>query len=428
MDDKKIIIKKLPKSQVQFNLVLDDEVLAKWKDLALHKMASETNIDGFRPGKTPASLIESNYSKEHVKAMIIDTALPQEYSAVITKEKLQVLAQPNVKEIKKDPITFEVTVDVMPEAIVGDYKKLSVPKKKPEVKKKDVDEVISQIKQRNAKYVIVDRALKMEDRAEINFRGYMEKGVYLDKLASKHHPVILGSNSLIPGFEEKLVGMKKGDKKEFEITFPKDYHAKEMKGKKVTFEVDIVEVESVDMPEINEEFIKKITGKDQSVKEFNEDINKNLLERIENEMKAERENLLMDKLVKITKLDAPEALLKEEVGYLLDNLKQRIISQQLTWEDYLKHTKKTEEDIQKEFEPEALKRIILRFAIQEIIKKEKIEVPDSEVQDKIKSITSNMPKKELYKIKKMYKKGQSGYNQLENRLAVDKCIDLLLAQ
>jgi trigger factor len=428
MSDSKITIKKLPRSKVQFEVEVTPEIIAKYKDVALQKLSEETDLKGFRAGHVPVSLLEQHYGAEYVQARVVDIAFPYLYADVVRQEKLAVLAQPEVKIVKETPLVIEVIVAVFPEVEIGSYQKIKISKKEVKISSKEVEEVLAQIKQRNAKYKIKESEAQKGDRVEINFEGEFTTGVKDDRLRSKHHPLILGSNSFIPGFEDQIIGMKKGDQKTFEIGFPKNYHHQEFQNKKATFTVEIVEVEEIELPEINEDFIQKLTGKKSTVEEFVKDVEENLRVKMEQDIYIQRENELMDKITEITQVDIPEILIKEEVDFMLHDLKQKITSQGMDFSHYLQHLKKSENELRKEYEKQAQKRILLRFAFQEIIKKEQLQVSEEEMIKKIEEIKAGLPKKDQYTVGKDYKKGSKAYSQLENRLKLDKVIEMLLNQ
>jgi len=240
----------------------------------------------------------------------------------------ELITEETLKEIKKLGLFTETliltghgSIDSALEAIkIGAYDYLTKPceidelvakiegawEKKDDKEKKDIEEVMADLKKHGIRYKDVDRTAKKGDRVEVNFSGFDNDEKPIPNTKSQNHPVVLGENSLIPGFEDEIIGLKKGDKKEFDITFPKDYGKKEFQGRKVKFKIELLRVEEGTEPEINEEFIEKMTGKKQSVKDFEEEIGKNIKARKETETERDRENKYVEELLKKVKVEVPE--------------------------------------------------------------------------------------------------------------------------
>lgn len=421
-------IKTLPHSHVQFEIVFDDAIMAAWEPKALKKLSAETKIAGFRPGKVPAEMLKKHYGKAYLTAYTIDFAFPSVYTEFVKKHELKVVARPDVKETKKTPPSFDINVAVYPEVKVGNYKKIKIAKEEIKVTKADIEKVVTNIKQHQAEYKDVDRAAKIGDKVEVSFEGFDKDGTSLRNTASKSHPLILGEKNFIPGFEENIVGMKVAEKKEFDLTFPKDYHAADFKGKKVTFKVTLEKVIEIIFPEITEEFIKKVTGKEQTPAEFEKEIEKQLQIEKEREQKVKRENELIDEIIKLTTTDLPDEMLQEETHMMLDDLKRHIAKQQIPWDGYLAHRKLTEEALREESKPEAEKRLKARLAFEHILNEEKINVPDERVKKEIETIKSYYPgqKDQIKKIEKAYKEGSQMREELKRRLQMEILMEGML--
>ncbi len=421
-------IKKLPKSRVEFEIEIKDEVLEKYKDKAYKKISNEIQVPGFRSGHIPNDIIEEQVEKKYFDAVLFETAFPDIYAKFVTDNNINIISRPKIEDKSRKPWIVKVVVEVIPEVSIGDYKKIKIPKKDVKVNKNDVEKVISQIQVRNAKYTIKEGVSKKGDRVEINFRGFVEEGVYKDELTSKHHPLILGSNAFVPGFEDQLVGLKKGDKKEVKVTFPKDYHNKSYQNKKVTFEVEVLEVEDVNKPEINEEFIKNVLKRDLSLEEFKKEIEQNILNKIIDNQRIERENKLMDELYKIIKTDLPESMIKEEVDYMMKDLEKRVAGNNMDLEKFLNHIKKTEQELRDGYKEDAEKRITIQLGIAEIIKKENIVIPKEEIEKEIEKRLVYAPKSEINSIRAKYKEGSHDYSNLLYQLKIDKIVQECLSR
>ena len=425
----KVDIKKLPKSEVQLTITVPYEVYKKWEKKALEEFGKKMKIKGFRTGHIPEDVILQNVELDVLKGATLDYVLPQTYSEAVKENDLKVIARPNV-EIKSDitkkddDFVYIATVAVMPDVKIGDYKKIKVKRKPVKVDAKDIEETIKMIIDRFAEWKDVDRTAKKGDRTEIAFEGFDEKGNTIPNTTSKNHPIILGSNTMVPGFEDAIVGMSKNETKETKITFPKDYHSEPMKGKKVKFAITLNRLEEKAEQELNEALIEKATGKKMDIKEFKKTVEEDLKVEMINRNQQEHDNAVVSEIIKITKVEVPEVLIEQEVEGMLEEQKQRIAQQGIEWEQFLTHIKKTEDDFKKDHTKGAEDRIIARLGVQTIIKDAKITISDKEVEEKVKEIASPHPKDQQAKIKEHYKnKEQADF--LRHNLAADKLIDML---
>jgi len=425
----KVEVKKLPKSEIQLTITVSYETYCKWEKKALEDIGKEIKVPGFRAGHIPEDVILQNVSKETVKATTLDYVLPQTYAEAVKEHDLQVICQPKVEvksDVKKegDDFVYVVVVAVMPEVEVKDYKKIKVARKPVKVERKSIDDTVQMIMDRYAEWKEVDRKAKEGDRAEVGFEGFDEEGKALPNTASKNHPVILGSKTMVPGFEDAIISMGKGESKEADITFPKDYHSKAMQGKKVKFKITLNRLEEKNEQKLDEAMVEMITGQKQSVGDFEKLVEEDLKSEMERRNQQEHDNAVVSEIIKITKAEIPEALVDQELDYMLHEQKHRVEDQGLEWEQFLKHVKKTEENFRKDNRKAAEERIMARLGVQHIIKDAKIEITDKEVEAKIDEIASKYPDDQKKKVKEYYKDEQA-FRNLRHNLAADKLIDML---
>lgn len=419
-------IKKLPKSEVEIKVTLTQEDLDKHYPKACEDVSQEVKIKGFRPGHIPPNVLEQHVDKKYIDAHTKELALQRSYADIVVKEKLQVIARPKIDIDKEEPFEYTATVATMPEVEVKDYHSIKVTKKEPKVTEKDIEEVLKDLQKYQTIYKDVEREAKKGDRVEIDFEGFDEEGKEVPNTKSQNHPVVIGENTLIPGFEEELIGLKKDDKKEFTLTFPKDYGKKDFQNKKVTFKIEVKRLEEPILPELNEEFVEKVTGKKQSPEELKKEIEKNILAKKTQEAKQDSENEYIEELLKKTKVELPESLIHEEAHYILHEMRDEIASKGLEFEHFLAQAKTTEEDLVHKYEPEAEKRIKVRLALQHVIKEEKITVSDDEMKAEFEKIKSFYPEKEHAKIEEDFKKGELR-DQVRSRLILRKLFAQVLA-
>lgn len=419
-------IKSLPKSQTEITVTVPTEKLEEYRKKACDEISKEVKVKGFRPGHVPPHVLESYVEKKYIDARMQELAIQRTYAEIVVKEKIQVVSRPKVKIEKDEPFTYVATVAVMPEVEIKDYKDIKIPKEDVKVTKKDIEAVLEDMKKYSTTYVEVDRASKKGDRIEVDFEGFDDTGVSLENTKSANHPVIIGSETMIPGFEEELIGLKKDEKKEFKITFPKDYGKKDFQNKKVTFKVEAKRIEEPKSPEINEEFIEKMTGKKQSIKDFEAEIEMNLKAKKDQEAIQARENKYMEKLLDKTKVEIPEDLIDEEAEYILQDIKEDISMKGHQFDKFLEQAKTTEDELRKKYRPEAEKRIKIRLALQYVIKEEKIVVTSEEIQKEFEHTKSHYPEKEKAKIQEEFEKGHLKA-QINNKIALKKMFASVLA-
>ena len=391
--------------------------MAKHRKTACDNLSRDVKVKGFRPGHVPANVLEEHIGEKTVRLHTQELAIQKSYVDAVVKENLQVVARPRIKVNTEKPFNYTATVAIMPEVEVKDYKSIKVKKEEAKVDKKDIEKVVDDMKKHSTTYKDVDRKAKKTDRAELNFEGF-EKGKAVEGTKSTNHPVVLGEGSLIPGFEDNVIGMKVGEKKDFDITFPKDYGKKEFQNKKVTFKIELMRLEEATIPELDETLIEKVTGKKQTVEEFKKMIEENIKAKKEQESKQKQENDYIEKLLKKVKVEIPNSLMEEEVHFIIEDMKKNIESKGMEFDKFLEQSKTSHEDLQKKYKGEAERRIKIRLALQHIIKEEKIEISDAELKKELETIKGIYPEAEKKKIEEEFEKGDLKA-QLRNRLALE---------
>jgi len=394
-----IQVKKLPKSQVQISVKLTKEEREKWEKKALEKLAKSTKLDGFRAGKVPPKVVEEKIGKEGLRVEALDMALPEIYYEAVSENKLQPITQPKLETKDPEEWELELTVDVLPEVKVGDWKKIKVKKNKIEVRKEELDEMIERLRAQMAEYKEVKRAAKEGDRLEIDFEGFID-GKAFEGGKSKNHPIVIGKSQFVPGFEEQLVGLKVDGEKEIKITFPEDYHKEDLQDKEATFKVKVHKVEEINLPETNEEFVAKITGgKLKNLEELKKDTEEHLKKQKEHEEKQRLDNEVLSKIAELTTMEIPASMIKEEVSYMKQDFEQHLAQYGLSLEKYLVGQKKKLEDLEKDWEKEADKRVKMRMGMQQIAEDEKLEPLPAEVEERAQKLKPDAKGEELERIK-----------------------------
>lgn len=389
-----IKVKKLPKAEVEIIVELTEAEFKPHLDTSAAELSKQVKIDGFRSGKVPFDVLSQHVGKEMIINNALDIAIPTVLTEVVKKEKLEIIARPKVEVISTEPIQFKAIAPVFPEVKVDGYEKVQVKAKEVKVDDKEVDGAIDRVAKQFVEWKEVLREIEKGDKAEIDFEGFDDGGVALEGTQSKNHPLIVGENMMVPGFEDNLIGMKTGEEKDFELTFPKDYHKESFQNKKVKFHVKVVKVEKPEYPEVNEEFIEKITGQKKKVEEFKKDVERDLAEFKKSEERKKVENELLEKFLDVTKTEFSDILVDEEVDYMIREMKHDMQHRGLKFEDYLSHLKKTEDQMREEMKKEATKRITLRFGLNEILNKEKVEVSEEKIKEQMNQIPNVTPENE----------------------------------
>lgn len=422
----KTTVKHLSDTRVVVTIALDAAELEAAEQVALHKFAKDIKVNGFRKGKAPLELVKKNTDQALLGQETLENALSKGVAEGFLNNDLQALEQPSI-EVKKyvpgQEMEFTAEADVLPEITLGDHKKLKATKQKTEVTDAEVEEVIERIAQSSSEKKAVKRAAKMGDETVIDFVGKL-KGEAFPGGTGNDYPLTLGSGSFIPGFEEALVGVKAGDKKDVELSFPKDYHAKDLAGKKVTFETTVKTVNEIVKPKLDDEFAAKV-GPFSSMKDLRNDIKREITAR--NDQKAEdqyKDDLVRD-LVKKTKVAAPKALVEMQLQSLEQDLTQNLMYQGMNFEQYLesKGYKDRDEWVKKEAEEAAEFRVKAGLTLAELSKALKVEATSDELASEI-----NAYKTQYANNPEMAKRFDEPEVQREiaNRLITEKTVDELV--
>lgn len=397
----------------------------EWKsflDKAFNKAVKEVKIDGFRKGKVPKSVFEKKYGKQAVIPDATELAVDEAYKRALDEYKGDVIMQPQVaiEKVDNDSITYKFIFTSKPEVKIKKYTDLGVKKDEVKVTKKDVEEEIEKIKKEYADLAVKDGAIENGDTAIIDYEGFDGDKAFEGGKA-ENYALEIGSNTFIPGFEEALIGLKAGDKKDVNISFPKDYHAEELKGKPVTFKVLVHEVKNKVYPVLDEDFFLDLGLEDvKNVDDFKKTIEDTLKEQREYEAENKYVDELFEALLKQTTVDVPHELVHEELHRMIHEYEERLQMQGITLDQFYKFTNSNREQLEANMHGEAEKRVTLRFAIEEIIAKEKIEASDEEANKKAEENAKKHGMK-----KDEYVKAFGGLDMIKYDIKVEKVLDLL---
>ena len=376
---------KLEKSRVALTIEASAEEFEAAVNKAYLKMRGKINVPGFRVGKAPRKIIEKMYGEEVFYEEAVNIILPDAYEDAIKEQKLDVVGYPEVEleSCTKDGVVFKCTVAVYPEVKLGQYKGLEAPKAEVKVAAADVNARLKEMADRNSRLVSVERAVKKGDTADIDFEGF-DNGVAFDGGKGENFDLEIGSGSFVPGFEEQLIGMKAGEEKDIDITFPENY-APELAGKPVVFHVKVNEVKVKEVPAVDDEFAKDVSEFD-TLKELKADIKKKMTEERTTAAQHAFEDVLMTKVAEGIKADIPDEMIELQAHQMLEGFKQQLASQGIPFDQYTKMTGMNEEQIIMDAKEPAANQVKMDLAIRAIIKAEGLEVSDEEVENEMKTV------------------------------------------
>lgn len=419
-------IEKAEKSTVKIHIELD---ATEWNDAvnkAYEKNKGKYSMPGWRKGHVPKKVLENAYGVGIFYDDAINGAFSSSYYDILQKEKdLEVVADPDVAidDLNENGVKMTATVAVKPEVKIASYTGIKVKKVEYNVTDEDVENAIKSLQERNAREVPVEgRSAKDGDITNIDYSGAID-GVKFDGGTANGQTLVLGSHSFIPGFEEGVVGMNIGETKDIDVTFPDDYHAEELKGKKAVFTVILNSITERQLPEVNDEFIKDATGTD-TLEEYKKQIIEKKTAENEKKAKRENENNLLKEIVKGAVIDIPDALVERQLDSIIQDMGYRMMYQGLKMEDYLKYTNQTAESYRESFREQAIDSLRSQLVIDKIIKEQNI----TATEDEMKAKYLDMCEKQGYKtpdFDKVKDSKQIGY--IENEIIIDKLFDYLTA-
>lgn len=420
-------VEKLEKNMAKLTIEVPAEEFDAAIKNAYNKNKNKFSIPGFRKGKAPLAMLEKMYGAgifyEDAANEVIDASYPK--AAEESKEEIVSTPEIKVTQIEKGKaFIYEATVALKPEVTLGEYKGVEVKKAEAVVTDEDVENELTAARKKNGRLIDVeDGAIEDGDNTIIDFTGYIDDKTF-DGGAGTDYPLVIGSHSFIEGFEDQLIGKKKGETCDVNVTFPAEYHADELAGKPAKFVVTIKEVKRNELPELNDEFASEVSDFD-TLDEYKADIRKKLQEKKEQDAKVENENNVIEKVVENAQMELPQPMVDTQAREMVENYARRLQSQGLNINDYMKYTGMTPEKLMEQMRPEAEKRIKIRLVLEKVVEVENVEVSDEKLDEQINEIAASY-KLEGAKLKEMM--GEREKEQIREDLKVQAAIDLLVEQ
>ena len=391
---------------------------------AFQRNKNKINIPGFRKGKVSRSVIEKMYGKDFFLEQAANNIVQRAYADVYDECEEEIVSAPEidiVTLVAGQPMVFTATVALKPEVKLGKYKGVEIEKIETEPTEEEIEQVINRERENNARMVSVDdRAVQEKDIAVIDFEGYVG-GKSFEGGKGENYELTIGSHSFIDTFEDQLIGKNVGDDVNVEVTFPEEYHAKELAGKPALFKVHINEIKVKELPELDDEFAGEVSEFD-TLDEYKEDVKKQIRERKEKGAKDQKEMAAIDAVVENSEMDIPDPYVETVMRQMIQEYSQRLSMQGLNLEQYMQFTGQTREKFEEDMKPQALKRIQSRLVLEEIVKKENITVTDEDLEEEYKKISESY-KMDIEEVKDMV--GEEGKEEIKKDLSMTKAGEFL---
>ncbi|MFC5735360.1 trigger factor [Cytobacillus gottheilii] len=416
---------KLEGNRGVLTIEVDAEKVNEGLDAAFKKVVKQINVPGFRKGKMPRGMFEKRFGVESLYQDAVDYLLPDAYANAIDETGIEPVDRPeiDVEQIEKGKnLIFKATVTVKPEVKLGEYKGIEVEKFETEVTEEDVTAELTAMQEKQAELVVKEEG-KAEngDTVVMDFEGFVD-GEAFEGGKAENYSLELGSGQFIPGFEEQLVGAASGESKDVEVTFPEEYHAAELAGKKATFKVTVHEIKGKELPALDDEFAKDADEEVESLDALKEKIKTRLEDSKKHEAEHHVRDTVVEKAAENAEIDVPSAMVDTEVDRMLQEFEQRLQMQGMNLELYFQFSGQDESALREQMSEEAAKRVRVNLTVEAIAKAENIEVTEEEISA------------ELDKMAEMYNMGVDAITQalggnldaLKSDLQMKKAIDLLV--
>ena len=418
-------VEKLEHNMAKLTIEVPAEELEKALETAYQKNKNKISVPGFRKGKVPRNMIEKMYGPAIFYEDAANSLIPDAYEKALDECEEEIVSAPkiDVTQIEKGKdFIFTAEVAVKPEVTLGKYKGIKVDEADLAVTEEEINAQIEKERENSARTISVeDRPVKDGDITTLDFEGFVD-GVAFEGGKGTDYPLTIGSGSFIPGFEEQLIGAELNKEVEVNVTFPEDYHAKDLAGKPATFKCKIKDIKEKELPELDDEFASEVSAFD-TMAEYKEDVKKSLEMKKADAAKIAKEEAVIDAVIEDAKMDIPDAMVETEQRQIIEEFSQRMRMQGLTMEQYMQFTGMTPQALMDQTKPQALKRIQSRLVLEAVAKAEDLKASEEDYAAEIKDMSEKYQMEED-KIKEML--GEKGKKQVEEDLAIRKAVDFLV--
>jgi len=393
---------------------------------AYERVVQKTNIPGFRRGKAPRAIVERTLGRSKLLEEALDHLLPQAYQQAIKEQTIEPYAQPELDIKQTDPLIFNAVVPLMPTVTLGDYRSIRMQPEPVEIKEENINAVIEEFRHQHATWEPVARALDYNDLAIIDINGDVEAKPYVKKAAAQVQ-VTKDLISPAPGFADQIVGMKKGEEKEFNITFPADYPHKTVAGKEGHFKVKLHEIKEEKLPELNDDFVAQVSPDLKTLDALKEEVAKSLKLRSEERARIDFEEKLINAVVAQAQVEYPPVLVDLEINRILNEQTRQLQLTGQGMDQYLKSINKTAEQLQEDMRPVATKNVTAALVLGKIASEEKIEVTEADIETGINNMTRNVAddkKEEFRRLLDTPRTRESLEQSLKTRQTIERLVEI----
>ncbi len=417
-------VEKQENNMAKLTIEVSAEKVEKAIQAAYQKEKKNINIPGFRKGKAPRQLIEKMYGKEVFYNEALDQLLPTAYADALEECEEEIVSRPQISIVQMEsgkPLIFTASVAVKPEVTLGEYKGVEVEKKAIEVVDEEIEAEITKEREANARTITVDdRAVMDGDMITLDYAGSVD-GVAFEGGTAKDQELTIGSGRFIPGFEEQLVGVAIGEEKEVHVTFPEEYHAKELAGKAAVFQCVVHGIKVKELPEVDDEFAQEVSEFD-TLDAYKEDIKARLLKDKEADAKRAKEDAVIKKIIEGATMEIPDAMVEFQTEQMMEEFGQRMQMQGLSLEQYFQITGMSEANYREQMKPRATQNIQSRLVLEAVAKAENLEATEQDLEDEMAKM-AEMYKMEVDKVKEMI--GDYQKDEIKKDIVIQKAIDLV---
>lgn len=418
-------VEKLEKNMAKLTIEVSVEDFEKAIEAAYQKQKGKISIPGFRKGKAPRKMIEQLYGKEVFFEDAANAVIPEAYEKALEECNEEIVSSPKIDvetlEAGK-PFVFTATVALKPEVTLGKYMGVKVDKFDTAVTDAEVDAAVEQDREKNARTIAVeDRAVKDGDMTVIDFEGFVD-GVAFEGGKGENYPLTIGSGAFIPGFEEGLVGAEIGKELDVKVTFPKEYQAEELAGKKAVFKCTVKEIKEKQLPELDDEFASEVSEFD-TLDEYKADVKKKLEEKKAVDAKNAKEDAVVDAIIADATMEIPDAMVETQQRQMIEDFAQRIQSQGLSLEQYMQFTGLNPATMMEQMKPQAMKRIQSRLVLEAVVAAEKIEATEEEFEAECKTM-GEAYQMDADKVKEIL--GENGKKNVMLDIAIKKAVEMVV--
>ncbi|MBN1161257.1 MAG: trigger factor [Dehalococcoidales bacterium] len=422
----KVTKEKVENSQAYLTIEMEPAEMEAGMQDAYRKLVQKANIPGFRKGKAPRAIVERTLGRGRLLEEAIDSVIPKAYEQALKEQEIEPYAQPSLEITQAEPMIFKAVVPLAPSVTLGDYKSIRLKPEVEKIKDDNINAVIEELRHQHATWEPVERPVEYNDMAIIDINSESDDKPLVQRAGSQYL-VTKDSVSPAPGFAEQIVGMKKDETREFDLTFPEDYPGKQLAGKKAHFKVTLQEVKEEKLPELNDAFVTQVSKDFKDLKALREEVAKTLKLRAEERARMDHEEKVINTAVEQSKIEYPPVIIDYEINRIINDQAQQLQATGQGMDEYLRSINKTPEQLQEELRPVAVRNVNASLVLSKIAEEEKIEVSDEEIRTGISNMVrgiSDDKKDEMLKILDTPQNRQSIMQTIKTRKTIQRLTDI----